>query len=92
MRNSRFVSHVVFMLTALFCATSFVASAAEVPRISVDELNIRLGEPDMVVLDVRGGQDQSDKQIVGSEPVSPGAANQWAGNYPKDKIIVLYCT
>jgi rhodanese-related sulfurtransferase len=94
MRNSRFVFHVVIMLTALLCATSFVASAAAVPRISIDELNMRLGESDLVILDVRSGQDwsQSDKQIVGSVRVNPGAVNQWAGNYPKDKVIVLYCT
>jgi hypothetical protein len=90
MRYRRFVSHVVFMLTALLCATSFVASAAEVPRISVDELNMRLAEPDLVILDVR--QDQEEKQIVGSERVNPRSVNQWAGNYPKEKVIVLYCT
>ncbi len=92
MSKSRFVFHVVFMLTVLLCATSFVASAAEVPRISVDELNMRLGEPDLLILDVRGGQDQADKQIVGSERVNPGSVNQWAANYPRDKVIVLYCT
>jgi rhodanese-related sulfurtransferase len=55
---------------------------------------MRLGESDLMILDVRSGQDwsQSDKQIVGSVRVNPGAVNQWAGNYPKDKVIVLYCT
>ena len=90
MRNSRFVFHVVIMLTALLCATSFVASEAAVPRISIDELNMRLGESDLVILDVR--QDQADEQIVGSERVNPGSVNQWAGNFPKDKVFVLYCT
>ncbi|MBE0575322.1 MAG: hypothetical protein IH613_05430 [Desulfuromonadales bacterium] len=92
MRNSSLVYRVFFIFAALLCAMSFAASAAEVPRMSADELKSRLGEPDLVIIDVRQDSDQSDKQIVGSERVNPGAVNQWAGNYPKNKVIVLYCT
>ena len=92
MRNSRLVYRFVFMFAALLFAMSFAASAAEVPRMSVDELKSRLGEVDLVILDVRQDSDLSDKQIVGSVQVNPGAVNQWADNYSKDKVIVLYCT
>ncbi|MGK2906630.1 MAG: rhodanese-like domain-containing protein [Desulfuromonadales bacterium] len=69
-------------------------SAAQVPRISTDDLNLRLGDADLVVLDVRSNPDwrQSDNRIVGSERVDPGAADQWASHYSKEKDIVLYCT
>jgi rhodanese-related sulfurtransferase len=72
---------------------SLVASAAEVPRITTDDLNLRLGDADLVVLDVRSNPDwrQSATKIVGSERVNPGAANQWASHYSKEKDIVLYC-
>jgi rhodanese-related sulfurtransferase len=68
-------------------------SATEVPRISTDDLNLRLGDADLVVLDVRSNPDwqQSDKKIVGSERVNPGTADQWASHYSKEKDIVLYC-
>ena len=93
MRNSRLVSFIIFMSAVLLCATSFVVSAAEVPRISTDDLNLRLGDADLVVLDVRSNPDwqQSATKIVGSERVNPGAADQWASHYSKEKDIVLYC-
>lgn len=93
MRNCRLISCLMFMSVGLLLAMSFVVSAAEVPRMSTDELKSRLGEADLVILDVRSGRDwgQSDQQIVGSQRVNPGAAKEWASQYPKDRVMVLYC-
>jgi rhodanese-related sulfurtransferase len=61
---------------------------------STDDLNSRLGAADLVVLDVRGSWDWVDAKgkIAGSVRVEPGSVNQWAGDYDREKIIVLYCT
>ena len=73
--------------------TSPIAFADSVPRISVDELNSRLGSEEIVVLDVRSGRDwdAANTRITGSERVNPGQVNQWAENFPRGKTIVLYC-
>ena len=68
--------------------------ADSVPRMSVDELNSRLGTEEIVVLDVRSGRDwnAANTRITGSERVNPGEVSQWAENFPKGKTLVLYCT
>lgn len=67
--------------------------AAEAPRMTKEELKARLGSPDLVLLDVRTGTDwkKSDKKITGAVREDPNAFDSWAGTYPKDKTIVLYC-
>jgi rhodanese-related sulfurtransferase len=94
MRNKRLLLSTTFITGILLVAMSFTASAASVPRISTDELKLKLGAADLVVLDVRGNWDwvKSEEQIPGSDRVAPGGASQWAANYPKEKTIVLYCT
>ena len=93
MRNKRLVLYTIIATTVLLLVMSLTVGAASVPLISTDELKSRLGDADLVVLDVRGSWDlvKSDNKIAGSERVEPGAAKQWAKNYPKEKMIVLYC-
>ena len=93
MRNSRLFPCAMFLAAAFLCAASLTVSAADVPRLSADDLKSRLGDADLVILDVRSRLDweQSDTRIVGSERVNPGDVNQWAGHYPKEKVLVLYC-
>lgn len=92
MRNKHLL-YTIFITTVLLLSMSLTASAASVPLMSTDELKSRLGDADLVVLDVRGSWDlvKSDNKIAGSERVKPGGVNQWVINYPKDKEIVLYC-
>ena len=70
------------------------ALADEVPRMTVDELQSRLGADDVAVLDVRSGRDwQAAKTaITGSVRAAPSEVGQWAENFPKQKTYVLYCT
>jgi rhodanese-related sulfurtransferase len=74
-------------------ATAFAAGTESVPRMSTDELKSRLGEPGLVVLDARGSWDWdgATEKIAGSVRVDPAAVEQWAGNYDKEKTIVVYC-
>lgn len=69
------------------------AAANEARRISKEEVKAKLGSADMVVLDVRAPRDwrNSDAMIKGSVREDPGKIKDWAGKYPKDKTLVLYC-
>jgi hypothetical protein len=70
------------------------AGAADVPRMTKEELLALLGRPDMVVVDVRterqwGG---SKYKIRGAVWEDPYTAASWAARYSKEKTVVLYCT
>ncbi len=69
------------------------AIAAEVPTITKEDLRAKLGDPNLVVLDVRQGRDwkTSDVKIKGAVRENPGDIAGWAGKYPKNKTLVLYC-
>ena len=69
------------------------AKAADAPRMTKDELKAMLGNPDLVILDVRAKKDwkESDAKIQGSIREDPDSVKSWAGKYTKDKTFVLYC-
>lgn len=69
-------------------------SAEEAPRISMEEIKGMMGNPDLIVLDVRYGKDWDDskEKIKGARREDPKKSTKgWADPYPKDKTIVLYC-
>jgi len=76
------------------CAAPAKIAAKDVPRMQVDELNARLGDPALVVVDVRtaGDWEGSTAKIKGAIREASKSVADWASNYPKDKTIVLYCT
>lgn len=82
---------VSLILTAMFAV---IACAADTPRMTREELKAQLGNPDLIVLDVRRGGDwiDSDYKIKGAVREEPGQEQSWAGHYPKDKTLVLYCS
>lgn len=65
------------------------AIAADVPRITKEELKSMLGNPDVVILDVRGRQ-ASGRKIKGAVWENSKYVESWADKYPKDKTLVLY--
>jgi rhodanese-related sulfurtransferase len=67
--------------------------SADVPRMTKDELKAMLGNPDLVVIDVRAQRDwkKSDLKIQSAVREDPETVDSWADKYPKDKTIVLYC-
>lgn len=66
--------------------------AGGVPRMAKEELKGLLGNPDVVVLDVRTGRDWNDSghKIKGAVR-EEGAVFTWADKYPKGKTLVFYC-
>ena len=84
------------LLTLFFLmvfGSASLAVGADVGIMSIDELKPMLGNDDVVVLDVRAGRDWSSSEfkIKGAERAEPGKISSWAGNYDKNKTIVLYC-
>jgi rhodanese-related sulfurtransferase len=80
----------------LVAAMAFCACARNdlgVQRVDKDTVKGWLGQPDVVIIDVRAPSDwaASDKKIQGAVRQDPGNVAAWAGEIPKDKRIILYC-
>ncbi len=93
MRKIWLVSFLVLM-AGFFLTAAVPAEATEmVPRMTVDELKAQLHNPDLILLDVRSPADweRSDLKIAGALREEPRRFKEWAGKYPKEKNLVLYC-
>jgi len=73
------------------CTT--LAKSTDAPRMTKEELKVKLDNPDLIVIDVRLGKDwtNSDLKIKGAVRENPEAVDSWANKYPKDKTLVFYC-
>ena len=86
----------VFAVAASFIILGVLAQmacAADVPRMSKEELKSMLGNPEVTILDVRasGDWDNGKTKIQGAIREDPNKSTKsWADKYPKDKTIVLY--
>ena len=69
------------------------ATAKEVPRMTVDELKALLGNPEVVILDVRIDRDWNGatEKIMGAVREDPHEVGSWVKKYAKEKTLVLYC-
>ena len=65
----------------------------DIPRITKEELKAKLGDPDVIILDVRVENQwkESPKKILGAVHENATEVKSWAQKYPKDKTIVTYC-
>jgi rhodanese-related sulfurtransferase len=64
------------------------------PRISKEEVRAMLGQPDVVILDVRVEEEwrKSDWKISGAVHQNPEKIKEWSNQYPKEKTFVFYCS
>jgi len=72
-----------------------LAPSAKVPRMTKEELKPLLGNPDVIVLDVRleGEWDRSGLKIHGAVRENPEKDYRtWGSKYPKEKTLVFYCS
>jgi hypothetical protein len=70
-------------------------SEIKVPSITKEEVKPLIGNPDLIILDVRSAQDwkDSDWKIKGAiREDRKGEVSTWMDKYPKDKTLVLYCS
>jgi rhodanese-related sulfurtransferase len=91
MKRRLFIGILFFSLGMGMDVTSVLS--ADVPRMTKDELKALLGNPDLVILDVRASSDwtASDLKIKGAVREDPNDTESWANKYSKDKTLVLYC-
>jgi predicted sulfurtransferase len=94
MRKSMPVVFAVWAAALIFLACSLgQAMAAEAPRMTKEELKSLMGQPEVVVIDVRAKSDWegSKEKIQGAVREDPKKTKEWAGKYAKDKTLVFYC-
>jgi len=93
MRRQWFILFAALSAATLLCGMGKSPTAEEVPRITLEDLKAELGSPDLVVIDVRTDKDwkESDRKIAGAFREDSSTPQKWAGNYAKEKKIVLYC-
>jgi hypothetical protein len=65
----------------------------DIPRITKEELKVKLGDPDVIILDVRVENQwkESPEKILGAVHENATEVKSWAQKYPTDKTIVTYC-
>ena len=80
-------------LLAGVSAAAFAAGAEDAPRMTREELKGMLDSTDLVILDVRQGQDwdASGLKIKGAQRKDPAGFDAWKDQLPRDKTLVLYC-
>ena len=68
------------------------ASAEEAPRVALEQLKAMLGDPNVIIIDVRLGPDwtDSDAKIKGAVRENPMQVKSWMDKYPREKTIVFY--
>jgi hypothetical protein len=87
---------VLMAIIMVFAVVAFFASPAlaqEAKRMSIEELKGMLGNPDLVIVDVRrdGDWKASTVKVKGAVREDPEKADTWMSKYPKDKTLVFYC-
>lgn len=67
--------------------------STDVPRMTKEALKARLGDPELLLFDLRRGRDwiDSDHKIEGAIRQEDKPYLAWAIQYPKDRTLVLYC-
>jgi hypothetical protein len=93
----RFIARVLllFVLLAGFAInvnSPGASSSGDIPFISIEELKAKLGEPSVVILDVRIATDiaASRYKVKGAVWVNPSEIEQWVHSFSKDSTYVLY--
>jgi hypothetical protein len=93
-KKGRFWPTLVFLFSfALSGCLQYLAPYHEVPRITKEELRSLLGNPDVIIVDVRLDDQwkESKWKIRGAVREDPEKdINAWADKYPKDKTLVFY--
>ena len=85
---------IAVMAGILLCRTAASAASIEVPRISIEHTRQMLANPDVVIIDVRTAKTwwRSPSKIENAVREELGSLGRWAQKYPKDKILIFYCT
>ena len=83
-----------FLFVSMLLIWMASASNADIPRITKEELKAMLGNPDLVIVDVRtnAGWNMSKVKIRGAVREDPAQATLGSDTYSKEKTLVFYCS
>jgi len=92
MRNRLMWGTLILLVAVLFAGIG-MSNAQDVKRISKESLNKMLGNPNVIVVDVRLPYDwnPSKLKIKGAKREDPFNVKAWMKKYQKDKTLVFYC-
>ena len=92
----RIVALLLMAVAFLWMGSSLITACAsdDPPRMTTEELKGMLGDPELVVVDVRAGGSWTDSttKIKGAVREDPTAVQNWVQKYPKDRTLVFYCS
>lgn len=82
----------LLLLIALAGYSAMPTTVEQVPRLTKEAVKEMLGQPDVVIVDIRyiKQYEQSDKKLPGAVFVQPENFDEFVKNHPKDKTYVLY--
>jgi len=72
-------------ILGIFIVTAF---AQEAPKIATEEVLGMIGNPGMIIIDVRSGG--GELKIKGAVREDPKNVGLWIDKYPKEKLLVFY--
>ena len=78
---------VVSLVIILLASTS--GFCQEVTKLSKDEVKEMLGNPGVVIVDLRHS---GDLKVQGAVREDPGKVASWIGRYDLEKALVFYCS
>lgn len=86
------VGLLIFCLMAIPCFWDH-ASAADIERITKEQLKEMMGSANPIIVDVRREKHWKDSasKIKGAIRGNPESFETWSDNYPKTSVLVLYC-
>ena len=92
-RGKRVTALALRLSVAMVCVFALNAMAAEPPRITKEEVKKMLGDPEVIIIDVRSNGDwnASNVKIQGAVRENPESVGQWMNKYSKEKTLVFYC-
>ena len=85
---------ILVLLAFIACFIHTALLADEAPRMTKEQLKAQLGNPDVVIIDVRvpHAWQTGKNKIKGAVREDPTAeVDSWVYKYPKDKTYVFYC-
>lgn len=92
----RFLAVLLASTTVLLAwvGPSLTVSASDAPRMTKEQLKPLLGDPNVILLDIRSAPDynSSQEKIKGAIREELGRVKALLSKYPKDKTLVLYCS
>jgi len=92
--NVSIILVVALLLPAAFAENPAANDGLAIPRMSVNELKNQLGNPDLTIIDVRRQKNwwSSTNKILTASREDPAKVSQWYTTYPRDRVLVFYCS